>query len=291
MATCTITGPLHDINNNVLPNKWIYFTLLQLGTDGTAGVTVPQSSDSVQTDANGDFTIDVWDNGESGVESLLSIRVDGSHPVSVIIPAGTASIELWDLIENYQAADVSPQLPTIADTFLQKANNLSDVTSASTARTNLGLGTAAVTAATAYATAAQGALADSALQSSDIGSTVQAYDAVLDATTASFLIADETKLDAVRLPTTTAVSATSYTVLTTDTNVLVTESAETTITLPAAATAGDGFTVTISKLGSTANVIVDGSGAETINGATTATLTDQDESITLITNGTTWRII
>lgn len=47
------------------------------------------------------------------------------------------------------------------------------------ARTNLGLGTAATTAATAYATAAQGTLADSALQSSDIGSSVQAYDAQL----------------------------------------------------------------------------------------------------------------
>ena len=39
------------------------------------------------------------------------------------------------------------------------------------------LGTAAFTAATDYATAAQGTLADSALQSSDIGSSVQAYDA------------------------------------------------------------------------------------------------------------------
>ena len=48
------------------------------------------------------------------------------------------------------------------------ANNLSDVVSASASRTNLGLGTAATTDATAYATAAQGSLADSAVQPADL---------------------------------------------------------------------------------------------------------------------------
>ena len=43
------------------------------------------------------------------------------------------------------------------------ASNLSDLASVSGARTNLGLGTAATTAATDYATAAQGTLADNAL--------------------------------------------------------------------------------------------------------------------------------
>ena len=46
-------------------------------------------------------------------------------------------------------------------------NNLSDVASAAASRTNLGLGTAATTDSTDYATAAQGALADSAVQPND----------------------------------------------------------------------------------------------------------------------------
>ena len=142
MATTTITGTINGVNNTALANKWITFRLVQLGTDSVATATVAQSVDSVQTDANGDFSIDVWNNGDSGKKSILEITIDGSKAETVIIPTGTATIELWDLIENYQAdGSTSEQLPTVSELFLRKANNLSDLASATTARSNLGLGT------------------------------------------------------------------------------------------------------------------------------------------------------
>ena len=166
MATTTITGTINGVNNAAIANKWITFRLVQLGTDATATATVAQSVDSVQTDANGDFSIDVWNNGDSGKKSILEITVDGSKAETVIIPTGTATIELWDLIENYQAdGSTSEQVPVVSSLFVRKSNNLSDLGSASTSRTNLGVA---------------------------IGTNVQAHSAVLDATTASFTTAKDT---------------------------------------------------------------------------------------------------
>ena len=526
MATTTITGTINGVNNTALANKWITFRLVQLGTDSGATATVAQSVDSVQTDANGDFSIDVWNNGDSGKTSVLEITIDGSKPESVIIPAGTVSIELWDLIENYQAdGSTSEQVPVVSDLFLRKStnlsdignkliasqnldlevgvdvqahsavldattasflladeakldgiealadvtdatniaasggyvaggtdvaladggtgasdaptartnlgveigtdvqahsatldattasfttadetkldgiealadvtdptsilsaggyiagttvvpiadggtgattaalaraalgvpstseglsaiNNLSDLDNVATARTNLGLGTSATTASTAYATAAQGITADNAIPTSGIGFTVQAYDAILSATTASYTAAEQTKLSLIEdladvtseaniaanngyvvggndvaltdggtgasdAPTArtnlgfrdnvssavTAVGVTSYTVLSTDSVLTVDDTAiggNVALNLPSAATLGSGWTLDVKKTGSTYSVTVEPDGTETIDGNLTLAITDKNQAVRFVSNGTNWEIL
>ena len=76
--------------------------------------------------------------------------------------------------------------------------NLSELTNFGTARTNLGLGSAATTASTDYATAAQGATADTATQPGDLG-TAAAQNVEAFATAAQGTTAD-TALQTVAVP-------------------------------------------------------------------------------------------
>ena len=65
-------------------------------------------------------------------------------------------------------ADFATTTATSISEKLVITNNLSDLNNATTARTNLGLGTVATTASSDYATAAQGTKADNALPASDV---------------------------------------------------------------------------------------------------------------------------
>lgn len=62
-----------------------------------------------------------------------------------------------------------------------------------------------------------------------------------------------------------------------------------TVTLPLASVANSKHH--IKKLGSTANVVVDGSSSERIDGALTQSLTSQYESLTVVSDGTNWYIL
>ena len=170
MGATTVSATILGVDNQPIVGAYVHFRLKSVGTDSAATSTIDQDPISAITDASGQFSQVLWDNGDSGITSVLEIRMPSGQRIDVIIPAATATIDLYDLIENHQVGTADPQLPTNEALFAKVASNLSDMASAPTSRTNLGVA---------------------------IGSDVQAYSAVLAATTASFLIADETKLDGI----------------------------------------------------------------------------------------------
>lgn len=78
---------------------------------------------------------------------------------------------------------------------------------------------------------------------------------------------------------------TNYTVLTTDRGYLINCTSALTLSLPAAATAGAGFTFSVKANG--ASVILDPNGAETVDGAATVTMVTGTSAVVVCT-GTAW---
>lgn len=95
--------------------------------------------------------------------------------------------------------------------------------------------------------------------------------------------------------TATIAKTSAYTVVSSDRNKTIlcdATSAAFTITLPDAATIGDGFMVKIKKVDSSTNAVtVDGDASETIDGETTFSLSYQYDSIIIICDGSEWHIL
>jgi len=67
-------------------------------------------------------------------------------------------------------------------------------------------------------------------------------------------------------------------------------SAQVTVTLPDATTT-EGLMLYIKKTDASNNVVIDGNGSQTIDGSTTHTLSSQNDSVQIQSNGTNWFII
>ena len=149
----TISGTVKTGNGSVPP------VAISGGTFGTTAGTYAEGNDSRITGAA---------QKASNLSDLASAAAARTN--LGLGTAATTSATAYATAAQGATADAASTAAAAAQTTANaaavKANNLSDLANAAIARTNLGLGSAATTASTAYATAAQGATADAAIPKS-----------------------------------------------------------------------------------------------------------------------------
>jgi len=252
-----ITSNLSDLNNTATARS-----NLSLGTAATTAVT------DYATSAQGTKADSATQPGDLGTAAALD---SGTSTGEVVVLDSTG----LPAVDGSQLTGI-----TVADSSkLAITSNLSDLNNTATALSNLGLGTAATTAATDYATSAQGTKADSATQPGDLG-TAAALDS--GTSTGEVVVLDSTGLPAVDGSQLTGVSAsvsprrwvpdtsTSYTIASSDAGDfhIFTNSSTVTVTVPN--TLGAGFTCDIIQGGAGQVQLSAGSGA-TLYGGTSGT--------------------
>jgi hypothetical protein len=259
-------------------------------------------------------------NGDVIIYNSTSGKWEANPPPAP--QATTTSVGLIEIAENAEAtagtaADkalvpsnissiTTAQLDNSAGTMLESANNLSDLANAATARTNLGLGTAAVeNVGTSAGNVVQlnGSAQLPALDGSLLtGVTADLSGATLDdISDVSYPVApandqllqwnsSTSKWEPVDATTITSVSPGSTYSVTTHKGLeevyLLTPSVDCTVSIPTASTVGAGFKYNIKNL--SANTITINA---TIDGTSGLDITTQYSSITIVSDGTNWYVI
>ncbi len=169
-----------------------------IGKTGTLDLHTTGILELLSDDTEAEAMLEVvrWTTADVAGETVLQVPVSVVQDVIPDTPPSTTPLPGYatiDLDHINQSGAATGQIPTwngsewvpttVAGTGdLLSTANLSDLADIPTARINLGLGTAATTDATDYATSAQGTLADSALQSADIDTLAELNAIVGDAT-------------------------------------------------------------------------------------------------------------
>jgi hypothetical protein len=210
---------------------------------------------------------------------------------------------------HFAGIDTDLGLKAATADVLLSANNLSDLADAATARTNLGLGTAATLDVGTSAnnvvqlnSSAQLPAVDGSLLT-NVASSVGALDDIGDVTITTpadrqVLTYDSATSEWINLtigkPAVTSASVSgSYSITTyagSEEIFLLTTTAATTVSLPSAATVTSGFKYHIKNLGAF-TLTLDPNGAQTIDGASTFDISVQYATISIVSDGANWFVI
>ncbi len=123
MASTTVNFNLKTAGNANFANQTLIFNLLSAGAIGTGDFIALPSSVSATSDANGDGSVTLFRNGDSGIDSVYEVVFPNKERTKFIIPAGTSTIELAKLIVDEVPSGAATQQSSVYAAAIQRANH------------------------------------------------------------------------------------------------------------------------------------------------------------------------
>jgi hypothetical protein len=123
MASTTVNFNLKTAGDVDFANQTLTFNLLSAGAIGTGDFIALPSSVSATSDANGDGSVTLFRNGDSGIDSIYEVVFPNRERAKFIIPAGTSTIELAKLIVDEVPSGAVTQQSSVFAEAIKRANH------------------------------------------------------------------------------------------------------------------------------------------------------------------------
>jgi hypothetical protein len=123
MAQTTVNFNLKDAGFANFASQTLTFTLLNAGADKTDDSVTLAGSVTATSAANGTGSVALFTNGDSDIDSVFEVVFPNRERSKFIIPAGTSSIHLSDLLVDHVPSGAATQQSSVYAAAIQRANH------------------------------------------------------------------------------------------------------------------------------------------------------------------------
>ena len=131
MASTTVNFNLKTAGYVNYANQTLTFRLLTAGAEASTGdesYLVLPGIVTATSAANGDGSVTLFRNGKSAIDSVYEVILPNREKIQFIIPSGTSTAELSNLLVNSQPSGSNTQQSSVYDAAIQRANHTGDLT-------------------------------------------------------------------------------------------------------------------------------------------------------------------
>ena len=126
MASTTVNFNLKTAGYVNYANQTLTFRLLTAGAEASTGdesYLVLPGIVTATSAANGDGSVTLFRNGKSAIDSVYEVILPNREKAQFIIPSGTSTVELSNLLVNSQPSGSNTQQSSVYNEAIQRANH------------------------------------------------------------------------------------------------------------------------------------------------------------------------